>query len=203
MKKKTWVYIVFFVILFGGFYIFLTSIIDPSKSRLPVLNDVRPFSFQRQDGQIISDKDVKNKVYVAEFFFTTCPGICPKMNTNMKTIYEKHKANNDFLILSHTVDPANDSVARLKYYADSMQADIKHWWFVTGMKEDLYKAARESYILDDPKNNATSIGEQFLHTQFFALIDRNGRVRGIYDGLKKNEIAKLNSDIDDLLKEKI
>ncbi|MFT3948912.1 MAG: SCO family protein [Agriterribacter sp.] len=181
----------------------MNSIIDGSKSRLPVLNDVRPFSFQRQDGQMISAKDVKNKVYVAEFFFTTCPGICPKMNTNMKAVYEKHKANSDFLILSHTVDPANDSVTRLKHYADSMQADIKNWWFVTGSKEDLYKAARESYILDDPKNNATSINEQFLHTQFFALVDKNGRVRGIYDGLKKNEMEKLNNDIEDLLKEKI
>lgn len=203
MRKKTWIYVLFFTLLFGGFYIFLTATIDSSKSRLPVLNDVRPFSFQRQDGQIISDKDIRNKVYVAEFFFTTCPGICPKMNTNMKTVYEKFKDNNDFVILSHTVDPDNDSVERLKFYADSMQVDTKHWWFVTGSKETLYKAARESYILDDPKNNATSIKEQFLHTQFFALVDRNGRVRGIYDGLKKDEIKKLNTDIDGLLQEKI
>lgn len=203
MRKKTWIYVIFFTLLFSGFYIFLTATIDSSKSRLPVLNDVRPFSFQRQDGQVISDKDIKNKVYVAEFFFTTCPGICPKMNTNMKTVYEKYRNNNDFLILSHTVDPDNDSVERLKFYADSMHADISHWWFLTGSKENLYKAARESYILDDPKNNAASISEQFLHTQFFALVDKNGRVRGIYDGLKKDEIKKLNTDIEDLLREKI
>lgn len=201
MKKKTWIYVIFFALLFGGFYIFLTATIDASKSRLPVLNDVRPFSFQRQDGQMITDKDIKHRVYVAEFFFTTCPGICPKMNTNMKTVYEKHKDNNDFLILSHTVDPDNDTVERLKFYADSMKADISHWWFVTGSKETLYKAARESYILDDPKNNATSINEQFLHTQFFALVDKKGRVRGVYDGLKKSELAKLTGDIEDLLKE--
>jgi protein SCO1/2 len=162
---------------------------------------VRPFSFQRQDGQQVTEKDIKGKVYIAEFFFTTCPGICPRMNTNMRTVYEKFKDKNNFLILSHTVDPENDTVARLKIYADSLGADVKNWWFLTGSKENLYKAARESYILDDPQNNAIDIKEQFLHTQFFALVDKNGRVRGIYDGLKKSELAKLGDDIQDLLNE--
>jgi len=162
---------------------------------------VRPFSFQRQDGQQVTEKDIKGKVYIAEFFFTTCPGICPKMNTNMKVVYEKFKDKDNFLILSHTVDPENDTVARLKVYADSLGADVKNWWFLTGSKENLYKAARESYILDDPQNNAIDIKEQFLHTQFFALVDKNGRVRGIYDGLKKSELAKLGDDIQDLLNE--
>jgi protein SCO1/2 len=99
------------------------------------------------------------------------------------------------------VDPENDTVARLKVYADSLGADVKNWWFLTGSKENLYKAARESYILDDPQNNAIDIKEQFLHTQFFALVDKNGRVRGIYDGLKKSELAKLGDDIQDLLNE--
>ena len=201
MSRKTLIYIGFFVVLFGGFYAFLYATIDSKKSRLPVLNDVRRFSFQRQDGQQVTEKDIKGKVYIAEFFFTTCPGICPRMNTNMRTVYEKFKDKNNFLILSHTVDPENDTVARLKIYADSLGADVKNWWFLTGSKENLYKAARESYILDDPQNNAIDIKEQFLHTQFFALVDKNGRVRGIYDGLKKSELAKLGDDIQDLLNE--
>lgn len=202
MKRKTLLYLGFFVLLFGAFYAFLDANIDSSKSRLPVLNIVKPFSFERQDGRQISEKNVAGKVYAAEFFFTTCEGICPKMNRNMKKVFDAFKNENDFLILSHTVDPETDNTARLKTYADSLGADIKNWWFLTGSKDSLYKTARESYILDDPKNNATNIDEQFIHTQFFALIDRNGQVRGIYDGLKKDEIEKLITDIKDLLKEK-
>ena len=201
MKRKTWLYLIFFVLLFGGFYAFLYATIDSSKSRLPVLNIVKPFSFERQDGQHITGKDVAGKVYAAEFFFTTCEGICPKMNRNMKRVFDQFKNEKDFLILSHTVDPETDSVARLKMYADSLGADIKSWWFLTGSKDSLYKTARESYILDDPKNNATNIDEQFIHTQFFALVDKIGQVRGIYDGLKKDEIEKLITDIKGLLNE--
>lgn len=201
MKRKIWLYLIFFVLLFGGFYAFLYATIDSSRSRLPVLNIVKPFSFERQDGRHITGKDVAGKVYAAEFFFTTCEGICPKMNRNMKKVFDQFKNEKDFLILSHTVDPETDSVARLKVYADSLGADIKTWWFLTGTKDSLYKAARESYILDDPKNNATNIDEQFIHTQFFALVDRIGQVRGIYDGLKKDEIEKLITDVRDLLNE--
>src|SRR3982751_3771996 len=98
MSRKAVIYIVFFVVLFGGFYAFLYATIDRNKSRLPVLNDVRPFSFTRQDGKTITENDVKGKVYVCEFFFTTCPGICPKMNTNMRMVYEKFKNESNFLI---------------------------------------------------------------------------------------------------------
>ena len=201
MKRKTWLYLVFFVLLFGGFYAFLYATIDSSKSRLPVLNIVKPFSFERQDGQYITGKDVAGKVYAAEFFFTTCEGICPKMNRNMKKVFDQYKNEKDFLILSHTVDPETDNVARLKIYADSLGADIKSWWFLTGSKDSLYKTARESYILDDPKNNATNIDEQFIHTQFFALVDKIGQVRGYYDGLKNDETEKLITDIKYLLYE--
>ncbi len=203
MKRKTWVYLGFFVLLFAAFYAFLYATIDLSRSRLPVLSIVKPFTFERQDGKYISQKDVSGKVYAVEFFFTTCEGICPKMNRNMKTVYDQFKNEDDFLVLSHTVDPAVDNVARLKTYADSLHVDVTRWWFLTGSKNNLYKTARESYILDDPKNNATNINEQFIHTQFFALVDRDGQVRGIYDGLKKDEIEKLVTDVKDLLKEKI
>ncbi len=201
MSKKTWTYLLFFLALAAGFYIFLLNIIDTSKSTLPVLSNVKPFSFLRQDGTPVSEKGVEGKVYVTEYFFTTCQGICPKMNTNMKKVYEELGSERDFMILSHTVDPVTDSVGRLRAYADSLGANLQNWWFLTGSKEELYKAARESYVIDDPKNNAANIEEDFLHTQFFALVDKDRRVRGVYDGLKSREIKKLITDAKGLLKE--
>jgi protein SCO1 len=199
-SKKTWLYIGVFSILVIGFYTFLLSSTDLMGSRLPVLSIVKPYSLTRQDGKVVSETNALGKVVVVEYFFTTCKGICPKMNTNMKKIHEEFRNESNFLILSHTVDPETDNVERLKFYSDSLGADIKGWWFLTGTKADLYKGARESYILDDVSNNQGNIEEQFIHTQFFALVDKEGRVRGIYDGLKKDEIEKIRKDIRDLLK---
>jgi protein SCO1/2 len=123
------------------------------------------------------------------------------MNKNMKVIYEKFKAQPNFMIISHTVNPDTDSLAVLKHYADSLEASTTNWWFVTGSKDLLYKTARESYLLDDPKNNSKNIEEQFLHTQFFTLVDRQGRVRGVYDGIKKEEVDQLMKDITELIAE--
>jgi protein SCO1 len=194
MSKKTIFYIVFFTVLVLGFYVVMTRVTDMGKPQLPVLNTVMPFSFTRQDSQQISNKDVRGKTVIVEYFFTTCKGICPKMNRNMVKIYNELKNEKDFLILSHTVDPETDSVPTLRRYADSIGANPSNWWFLTGTKVELYKAARESYILDDPKNSSKNITEQFLHTQFFCLVDRDGVVRGIYDGLKKDEVEQIVAD---------
>jgi protein SCO1/2 len=203
MSRKSIFYLVFFVVLIVGFYLVLKQIIPGYAERsFQVLNQVQPFSFTNQEGKRISEHDVEGKVYVAEYFFTTCTGICPILNDNMKTIYEKYKNEPNFLILSHTCNPETDDVARLKVYADSMKVDNTKWLFLTGSKDSLYNMARVSYLLDDPKNNLQNISEQFLHTQFFALVDKNGRVRKkIYDGLKKNELKELENDIAVLLKE--
>ena len=201
MKKKAVIYLGFFLVLLGGFYAALMYTTDFEHVKLPVLNTVQPFTFLRQDGKQVSQADVKQRVYLAEYFFTTCKGICPKMNKNMKSIYEAFKNEKDFMIISHTVNPEIDTLPVMKHYAYSLGASVDNWWFVTGTKESLYKAARESYLLDDPKNNTKSINEQFLHTQFFSLIDRQGRVRGVYDGLKKDELTQLMHDIEELIKE--
>lgn len=194
MRRKLVLYIGFFAVLVAVFLIVLNALTDMGRPKLPLLNTVVPFSFVRHDGKQISEKDVAGKVYIAEYFFTTCKGICPKMNRNMVNVYAALKNEADFMILSHTVDPDTDSVLTLRRYADSLGADVKNWWFLTGTKEALYKTARESYILDDPKNSSKNVADQFLHTQFFALVDRNGQVRGIYDGLKKEEIEQLIAD---------
>lgn len=204
MSKKLVFYIVFFVVLVIGFYVGLTKVIPGyGKVKLPVLSYVRPFHFENQDGKSISERDLEGKVYVAEFFFTTCKSICPIMNTNLRPIHEAFAGESRFVIVSHTCDPETDSSARLKVYADSLKVDTKRWWFLTGRKDSLYNIARNSYLLDDPKNNLQSIEDQFLHTQFFALVDKNGQVRKIYDGLKRTELEELKKDIKGLLEEPV
>jgi protein SCO1 len=202
MNKKIVLYLVFFIVLFVVFYFVLTRIIpDFGKEKMPVLSNVQSFLFRNQDGKIITNKEVLGKVYVAAFFFTTCKGICPKMNNNLKLVYEKYKNEPDFRILSHTVDPLTDSVKRMKQYADSMGVSSNDWWFLTGRKDSLYSIARGSYLLDDPRNNNSNLDEQFIHTQLLALVDRNGQIRKIYDGLKNEEIIAMEGDIRRLLDE--
>ena len=202
MSKKTKFYLLFFTILLLAFYYFVFRGTDNWKVKMPVLSYVQPFSFTNQDGATITDKNLLNKITVVEYFFTTCKGICPKLNTNMKQVYEIYKNEPDFQILSHTCNPDTDSVSVLKHYSDSLQVNTQKWIFLTGRKDSLYQMARGSYLLDDPKNNVEKIEDQFIHTQFFALVDRQGKVRGkIYDGLKVLEVEQLKQDISKLLKE--
>lgn len=195
MSKKAMLYTGFFVALIIIFYL----IVSPWIKRNDTISAVQPFSFINQDGKVVTDKDVEGKVYVAEYFFTTCPGICPTMNTNMKRVYEKFKNEKDFLILSHTSDPERDSVSTLKKYADSLGVNTAQWIFLTGRKDSLYSTARISYTIDDPANNLKSIEDQFLHTQFWALVNKKGEVKKVYDGLKESEINAMIKEIEKML----
>lgn len=186
----------FFVILILVFYL----AVRPWIKKKDTISVVQPFSFVNQDGKLVTDKDVEGKVYVAEYFFTSCTGICPTLNTNMKRVYEKFKDNKDFLILSHTCDPERDSVPVLKRYTDSLGINTSQWIFLTGRKDSLYTAARISYTLDDPANNLRSIQDAFLHTQYWALVNRKGEVKKIYDGLKEKEISAIIKEIEKTLK---
>ena len=190
-------YSVFFGVLAIGFYL----VVKPWLARPTYISEVKPFSFLNQDGQRLSEKDMEGRVYVVEYFFTTCPGICPRMNNNMKKVYEEFKDQPDFFILSHTSDPERDSVQQLKKYADSLGVNTSKWIFLTGPKDSLYRAARISYTIDDPANNLKNIEESFIHTQFWALVNRKGLVIKIYDGLKDSEINDLRKDIRKLLKQ--
>lgn len=203
MSKKRLFYIGFFVALALVFYFVLTLVIPGyAKKRIAPVSYVRAFTFFNQDGQPFTEKNVAGKVFVADYFFTTCKGICPKMNNNMKMVYEELKNENDFLILSHTCDPETDSVAQMKKYSDSLGVNTSKWVFLTGRKDSLYNMARVSYTIDDPANNLKSIDDDFLHTQFWALVDRNGDVRKIYDGLKESEVRELIKDSRKLLNDK-
>lgn len=200
MGKKLIGYTLFFVVLVIGFYFFLFRGTDNWKSKLPVISYVKPFHFTTQDGLVYTDRDMLGKVCVVEYFFTTCKGICPRMNANMRTVYEQFKNEPNFMIVAHTCDPERDSAPRLKWYADSMKIDTKKWVLLTGRKDSLYQIARSAYLLDDPKNNVEKIEDQFIHTQFFALVDKDGKVRGqVYDGLKADELERLKKDIKTLL----
>jgi len=229
MGRKLWWYVIFFVLLVVAFWFFLFKDEDLSKSTLAVINaNVDTFSFVNQDGKRVTEKDVEGKVYVAEYFFTTCKGICPKMNANMRRVFDVYKDEPGFMILSHTCMPETDSVPLLKAYEAKMingklvknadgsykiDFDTTHnpqpvtnpnWYFLTGDKTALYKMARQGYMIDNNKpDSMQNISDQFIHTQFFALVDKERRVRGIYDGLKEDEIEKLLTDIKGLLKEKI
>lgn len=226
MKKKLLWYAVFFAVLVFAFWFFVFRDKDFSQSNLAVINNIEDFSFTNQDGKAITNNDVDGKVYVAEYFFTTCQGICPKMNANMRRVFDVYKEEPEFMIVSHTCMPETDSVPLLKAYEQKMingklvkgedgsykivydtldkgKKANPNWNFVTGDKSALYKMARQSYMIDNNKPDTTAMKDQFIHTQFFALVDKQHRLRGIYDGLKEDEVQKLITDIKGLLKEKV
>ena len=200
MSKKGWFYTGFFVCLALAFYAVLAVTIPGfTKRGVPPVSYIRPFQFITQDGLAYTQENVKGKVFIATYFFTTCKGICPRMNYNLKSVYDQLKYEPDFLLLSHTCDPETDSVQQLKKYTDSLGIDTRKWIFLTGRKDSLYNMARLSYTIDDPANNVKSIEDDFLHTQFWALVDRNGDVIRIYDGLEDREVQGLVKDVRKLL----
>jgi protein SCO1 len=202
MSRKRIFYVVFFAALAIGFFLVMSALIPGyNKTRFPPISYVKPFSFTNQDGEKVDETIMKDKVVAVNFFFTTCRGVCPKMNNNLRPVYDEYKSEKDFLLLSFTCDPERDSVAALKKYADSMTVDTKKWVFLTGRKDSLYRAARQSFKLDDPNNNLTDIKDDFLHTQFIALVNKKGAVIKIYDGLKPSELAEMKNRVRKLLKE--
>lgn len=227
MRKRILIYGGFFAALVIAFWYFVFKDEDLSRSPLIVINaNVPDFSFINQDGKTITAREVDGKVYVAAYFFTTCKGICPRMNANMRRVYDAYKNEPGFMILSHTCMPETDSVPLLKSYETKMingqlvnnvdgsyrietgdtitRIANTNWNFLTGEKTALYKMARQGYMIDNNKpDSLQNIADQFIHTQFFALVDKQRRVRGIYDGLKNVEIQKLLEDIKGLLKEKV
>lgn len=203
MNKRFLGYAAFFVVLVMLFLYFVFAGTDQWKPKLATISYVKPFSFTTQEGKEFTEQNYQGKVSVVEYFFTTCPSICPKMYVNMRSIFDEFKNEPQFQVVGITSNPSWDTVGRMKRYSDSLNLDPKRWILLTGRKDSLYTAARVSYLLDDPNNAVESIEDQFIHTQFFALVDKNGNVRGqVYDGLKKSEIDMLKRDIRKLLKEK-
>ena len=160
---------------------------------------IEHFSLVNQDGKIITNDNFNDKIYVADFFFTNCEGICPKMSNQMERIADKYKNVNDVLFLSHTVKPEEDSIPILKEYSKEHNADSSKWYFVTGPRNVINRLARKSYLVGGTNGEAE---DDFVHTQFFTLIDTQHRIRGFYDGTDSMDVNKLMADIDILLREK-
>ncbi|MFI5171533.1 MAG: SCO family protein [Chitinophagales bacterium] len=157
------------------------------------------FKLTDQDNKEITLDQYKGKIYVADFFFTTCQGICPIMTEGMIKVYRTYDNNPDILFLSHTVDPEHDTSEVLHRYAENRDIKSAKWHFVTGAKKDIYDLARYSYLVDATEGDAGP--NDFVHTENFALVDREGRIRGYYDGTDSVEVNKLILDISALLTE--
>ncbi len=233
MKNKSYIGISFIILLFGIYAIpkivnrikndeivkidKRTDIVQVPKSKgiasdLVKFEKVPNFSFTDQHGRTITNKDYKNKVYIVEFFFTSCPTICPKMNENMVIIQNEYKNNPLFGIASFSIDPERDTPEKLKKYATEKGATIENWHFLTGDIDAIMKLSNEGFKLHAGENPEAEGG--FEHSGLFALIDKNGYIRSrkvkqggfenpikYYDGLDKNQIKWLIDDVEKLLKE--
>ncbi|MCH7399612.1 SCO family protein [Belliella sp. DSM 107340] len=163
-----------------------------------VRHKIADFSFTNQEGKKISNYTTNGKVYVADFFFTTCPTICPIMKTQMLRVYEKFKDNPDFMILSHTLDPEHDTEELLKEFAARIGVESDDTWhFLTGDQEKIFEIGQTSYLTTamEDKNEPGGI----LHSGAFVLVDQNGNIRGVYDGTKENQVDRMIKDIPKIL----
>ncbi|GMQ27079.1 hypothetical protein Aoki45_37620 [Algoriphagus sp. oki45] len=164
-----------------------------------VYHQIAEFSFINQMGDTITNADVEGKIYVADFFFTTCPTICPIMKKEMLRVYEQYKDNPDFVILSHSIDPTHDTQKVLRDYAEKLGVeDAQTWNFLTGDQEKIFEIGQTSYLTTAMADQLEPGG--FLHTGAFALVDGQGRIRGVYDGTKSDQVDRLLNDIPKLLK---
>jgi protein SCO1 len=171
----------------------------PKGSAQPFSHVVPAFNFTDQAGERVTEKTVSGKIYISEFFFTTCRTICPVMNAHLDKIYKEFAAEHRILILSHTVDPETDSVVQLRRYAELHNVNDRRWLFLTGRKSELYEMARKGYLLSADEGSGGA--DDFVHTQNFALVDGNRRIRGFYDGTDSLEMVKMRRDIRVLLDE--
>jgi protein SCO1/2 len=219
--KRILFLVVFFLILVPIGYYFLSDqgkvkplpvinpidvqqdMVDPEMLRMGKGHRIGAFRFENQDGIWISDADMKGKVSVVEYFFTTCKSICPIMNTQMQRIQRKFANEKDVRIFSFTVDPDTDTVAQMKRYAMAHKAKVGQWHFLTGKKADLYGLARRSFFVLKPAEaqNLGDAGSDFIHTNNFVLVDQQLRIRGYYDGTNPKEVSLLQVHIAQLLNE--
>ncbi len=164
-----------------------------------VYHTIAPFAFVNQDSAVITNATFQNTIYVADFFFTTCRTICPIMKTQMLRVYEATAEMPDVKILSHTIDPAYDTVALLHDFAERLGVESKRWHFVTGVQDSIYKIAQTSYFATAMEDKSEPDG--FIHSGAFLLIDKKQRIRGKYDGTKEEDVNRLIVDIKKLRRE--
>ncbi|MEL6916592.1 MAG: SCO family protein [Bacteroidota bacterium] len=173
---------------------FNQELVDSSLHYVKKYHTIADFSLTNQNGRTITQKEYENKIYIADFFFTTCPTICPIMTKNMAQVQQLILNDDDVLLLSHSVTPKIDSVAQLKKYALEKGVVDKKWNLVTGDKKHIYQLARKSYLA--VKNDGDGGPFDMIHTENFILVDKERRIRGTYDGTDKEEIERLIKDLD-------
>lgn len=189
----------------------VTKQVDGKAVTDTVYHTIPDFTFVSQYGDTVTAAAVKDKIYVADFFFTTCPTICPKMKTQLKRVYERFNTNPNVLLLSHTIDPEHDSVAVLREFAGELGVEGKNWLFVTGDRDKIYEIGEKSYMVTAQKDASAPGG--VVHSGAFILVDKQRRIRGIYDGTIKENITENGStrkgvdqlmvDMDKLLNEDV
>lgn len=175
------------------------KLVDESLQETSKNHKVGNFSLTDQDGETVTPTDFEGKIYVTDFFFVTCPTICPKMTDQMLRVYEEFNENSDILLLSHTVMPEEDSVPVLKDYANKHNISSDKWKLVTGDKKQIYDLARKTYFAAITEGDGGV--DDFIHTENFVLVDKDKRLRGFYDGTSKQDVDRLIKDIYTLLAE--
>lgn len=175
--------------------------IGEDSSVIDGIHHIGPFSFMDQNGQTVDTQSVEGKIYVANFFFTTCPGVCRLMTGELMAVQEEFGDEQDVKILSHTVMPWIDTVQQLKHFEGLMGIDGSFWKLLTGEKEELYRVAREEYFADEGFGKSVTASSDFLHTENIMLIDKNRRIRGVYNGTSAVDVKRMIEDIYQLRKE--
>jgi protein SCO1/2 len=190
--------------------VLLSGCIEKKEARLPILGEkdisatdtvyhtIGHFRLVDQDSTVVTNETVNGKIYVADFFFTSCRTICPIMKTQMMRVYEQVKDDPEVLLVSHTIDPEYDTVGLLHDYADRLGVKSDKWHFLTGAKDSIYYLAQTSYFVTAMQDESDQDG--FIHSGAFLLIDKHGRIRGKYDGTKQEDVDKLVKDIQVLKK---
>jgi protein SCO1/2 len=177
----------------------VTKKVDGKEVVDTIYNTIPPFSFTNQYGDTVTEKIVEGKIYVTDFFFTSCPTICPVMKRQMLKVYKEFKDNPDVMILSHTIDPEHDTPKVLNTFAKDLGIEGKQWQFLTGPKEKIYEIGQKSYLSAAQEDKTAEGG--FLHSGAFILIDKDKHIRGMYDGTTEEGTQKLMQGIKSLLEE--
>lgn len=208
-KEKSIPFRLFFVVVCACW---LACSCAPDKGkRLPIFGErelvhgdtvfhvVGEFQLLDQDSNLVTEKTVHGKIYVADFFFTSCRTICPIMKTQMLRVYQEIKDDPEVLLVSHTIDPKHDTVALLRDFAERLGVESNKWHFLTGNQDSIYSLAQRSYFVTAMEDQAEPDG--FIHSGAFLLVDKERRIRGKYDGTAEDDVNRLLSDIENLKKE--
>ena len=175
------------------------ELVDESLRNVDRFHRVGSFNLTDQGGNEVTENNFKDKIYITDFFFVTCPTICPKMTKQMDRVYHEFEENDDISFLSHTVMPEPDSISVLKAYADEIGVSADKWKFVTGDRKQIYNLARKTYFAAVTEGDGGP--NDFVHTENFVLVDKEKKLRGFYDGTSKKDVDRLIVDIYALLEE--